>query len=236
MARLRLWHSVDTRSLRVLWTFEELNLKRGRDYALKTLPFPPRQHRPEFLVEQNILGTVPWFVHREPHDANGPRASMSESCAVPLYLTEHFKYPDLSVRIGEADHGAFLNWLFHADATLTFPQSIVMRYGIHEPGRADVAAEDYAKWYIARLRLLSNALNDGRQFLCAGRMTIADICVGYALHCGSKDGLAGSGLAAAGKQPLCAFYKDSVRDYLDRMRQRPAWKAAQAAQILPDDF
>ena len=36
--------------------------------------------------------------------------------------------------------------------------------------------QDYGKWYIARLRLLDNALADGREFLCCGRLTLADIC------------------------------------------------------------
>ena len=35
--------------------------------------------------------------------------------------------------------------MFHADATLTFPQAVVMRYALFEPGRADEAAVDYAK-------------------------------------------------------------------------------------------
>ena len=44
-----LWHSRNTRSLRILWTFKELSLQRGRDYTLHTLKFPPRQHHAEFL-------------------------------------------------------------------------------------------------------------------------------------------------------------------------------------------
>ena len=126
--RFRLWHCRNTRSLRILWALEELQLKRGRDYAMRTLPFPPRQHSPDFL-KTNALGTVPWFEHQEPHDA-APRASMSESCAVPLYLVDILQQPEapfLGVRRSDAGYGEFLNWLFHADATLTFPQAVVMR-------------------------------------------------------------------------------------------------------------
>ena len=39
----------------VLWTFEELGMKRGRDYALHMLPFPPRQHRPDFLEKNGMI-------------------------------------------------------------------------------------------------------------------------------------------------------------------------------------
>ena len=85
-ARFTLWHSANTRSLRILVTLKELGLTRGTHYALKMLSFPPREHHPEFVSSTNILGTVPWFEHKEAWDAQ-PRASMSESCAVPLYLT-----------------------------------------------------------------------------------------------------------------------------------------------------
>ena len=229
MPRFRLWHSADARSLRVLWTFEELGLKRGRDYALHTLPFPPRQHKPEFLA-QNVLGTVPYFEHQEAHDA-APRAAMTESCAVPLYITESYvPEPRLAILPGQPERGAFLNWMHHADATLTFPQAVVMRYGVFEPGVAEAAAEGYAKWFIARLRLLNNVLADGRTYLCGDRMTIADICIAYALFNGSELGLCGRGLASVGKEPLSNFYKPQTRAYLDRMMDRPAWRAAQEAQ------
>ena len=80
MPRFSLWHARNARSLRVLWTFEELGLKRGRDYTLHTLRFPPRAHHPEFL-DVNQLGTVPWFEHRERHDVEA-RTAMSESVRV----------------------------------------------------------------------------------------------------------------------------------------------------------
>ena len=164
MPRFRLWHSLDARSFRVLWTFEELALWRGRDYALHTMRFPPRQHHPEFL-EHNPLGTVPWFEHKEPGEPR-PRASMSESCAVALYLAELHSSPlALALRSGDDEYGSFLNWLHHAE-TITFPQAVVMRYALFERERGlRAAADDYARWFHARLRLLNTALADGRTFL-----------------------------------------------------------------------
>ena len=174
------------------------------------------------------MGTVPWFEHQEASDAE-PRAAMSESCAASLYLATLGGGSPLNVPPGEAEHGAFLNWIAHADATLTFPQSVVMRYGLFERGRADAAADDYARWYVARLRLLTAALEDGRDFLCAGRFTAADVCVGYALYNASEHGLCGAGLVARGVEPLSARHKPAVRRYLERLMRRPAWLAAQAA-------
>eukprot|EP00966_Prymnesium_polylepis_P291450 6731765-Prymnesium_polylepis.1 len=213
---------------------EECGLRRWRphassvaDYELVTLPFPPRAHVPEFL-ERNPLGTVPWFEHQEPGDA-APRAAMSESCAIPMYLADLLGSP-LGVGPAERDRGAYLNWLHHADATLTTPQAVTMRYALQEPGRADQAADDYARWFVARLRLLSAHLADGRQYLCGERFTCADICVGFALFNASADGLLGSGLRAAGREPLCTRYKPETRAYLERLMARPAWEAAQREQ------
>ena len=222
--RFRLWHARGSRSVRVLWMFEELGLRRGADYELATMRFPPRTHEPSFL-QKNVLGTVPWLEHQEATDA-APRAAMSESCGACLYLSSLF---DGNLALQPSDHGyaAFLNWIFHADATLTFPQSIVMRYGIFERGRADVAVEDYSKWYHARLRLLNAALDDGREFLCADRFTLADICVGFALHNASEDGLCGTGLRAHGVTPLSSRHKPAVAAYLARLVQRPAWHRVQ---------
>ena len=226
--RFTLWHSRNTRSLRILWTFKELALQRGRDYTLHALKFPPRQHHAEFL-ERNPLGTVPWFEHQEAAD-DAPRASMSESCAVPLYVAELLGSP-LALRVQDSDFGGFLNWLHHADATLTFPQSVVMRYGVFEPERnLGVVADDYARWFHARLRLLNNALEDGREFLVGGRFTLADICVTYTLFNASADGLGGGGLVANGGLPLSARFKPPVADYLARMTSRPAWVSAQREQ------
>ena len=79
------------------------------------------------------------------HDA-APRAAMSESCAVPLYLAGLLgEQGKLALQTSEEEHPSFLQWLFHADATLTFPQAVVMRYGLFEQGRADAAADDYGR-------------------------------------------------------------------------------------------
>ena len=284
MPRFTLWHSVDTRSLRALWAFKEMGLRRGQDYALNILAFPPRQHQPGYL-QHNPLGTVPWFVHCEAQD-HAPRATMSESCAIPQctgfdinsdhvvgmcqpctsphapfamsylvmqkpdpcarnsmstlpksclliycrYVAELVRSP-LAMRLGaDPDYPAYLNWLAHADATLTFPQAVVMRYAIYEPGRARNAADDYAKWFVARLRLLNAALADGRPFLCGDRFSLADVCITYALFNASEHGLCGGGLLAHGERPLCDRYKPQTREYLERMMQRTAWHDAQREQ------
>ena len=79
---------------------KELGLEQGHDYSLTTLTFPPRAHHKDFLGT-NVLGTVPYFEHWEAGE-QAPRAAMTESCAVPLYLTSLMDSP-LGVTPSEPD-------------------------------------------------------------------------------------------------------------------------------------
>ena len=54
---MKLYHCSNARSLRPLWTLEELDL----EYELVTMEFPPRHKYPNYL-KINPLGTVPTFV------------------------------------------------------------------------------------------------------------------------------------------------------------------------------
>jgi glutathione S-transferase len=165
-----LYHCPDARSFRPLWTLEEMGLA----YELRTLPFPPRVLQRDYL-EVNPLGTVPYLIDGD--------VRMSESSGICHYLVERYGPTPLAVTVSEAEYGAYLNWLYFSDATLTFPQTIYLRYSLLEPEarRLPQAAEDYKRWFAGRLRAVEAATAD-RQFLCAGRFTIADICVGYALR------------------------------------------------------
>jgi glutathione S-transferase len=200
---MKLWHCKDARSLRPLWTLEEM----GLPYELENLPFPPRVLRRDYLAI-NPLGTIPYFTDGD--------ARMTESSGICLYLVEKYRRDDLGLRPDHPEYADYLNWLFHSDATLTFPQTIFLRYTVLEPPerRLPQAATDYRKWYLARLRLLDAHLAD-REFLCDARFTIADIAIGFALYLGQTLGMADE-------------YQPQTRRYLERLTQRPAFKRAQA--------
>jgi glutathione S-transferase len=134
---MKLWHCGGARSLRPLWTLEEL----GLDYELEVLPFPPRVMQPDYL-KVNSLGTVPYFVDGD--------TVMTESVGICQYLVDRYEDRGLGLRPEHPDYGAYLNWLHHSDATLTFPQTIALRYYFFEPDPAKRAvADDYAKWFRA---------------------------------------------------------------------------------------
>ncbi len=197
---MKLWHCRESRSLRPLWALEEMDIP----YELAVLPFPPRVRHREFL-QINALGTVPYF---EDGDVR-----MTESTGICHYLVEKYDRHEFGLRAAEPEYGDYVNWLYQSDATLTFPLTLVMRYRLMEPDRAPVAADDYAKWFLARLRLLDARLAGGREFLCRNRFTIADIAVTYALYLARFVGL-------ADQLPANAL------GYLERMTQRPAFVRA----------
>ncbi|KAF0182638.1 MAG: glutathione S-transferase family protein [Hyphomonadaceae bacterium] len=203
---ITLYHCADARSLRPLWALEEM----GLDYDLKLLPFPPRVLAKEYLAI-NPLGTIPFFIDGD--------ARMTESSGICAYLVAKYGPTPLEITTQEADYAAYLNWLFFSDATLTFPQTIVLRYTRLEPEerRLPQAAEDYGKWFLGRLKAVEAALAD-REFLVGGRFTIADICIAYALHL--ADSLA----------PLMDRIPPLSRAYLERLRLRPAFQRAMAKQ------
>ena len=198
---MRLYHCSDARSFRPLWALEEL----GLDYELVNMRFPPRTEYPGYL-NINPLGTVPTFVDRE--------LTMTESSGICHYLVERQAPNDLRVDPADPAYGDYLNWLYRSDATLTFPQTIVLRYSRLEPRerRLPQAVEDYSIWYLSRLRAVEAAL-EGRDYLCAGRFTIADIAVHYALYLGRSLG-------------LDARYKPNCRRYLEALIERPAFQRA----------
>jgi len=196
-----LWHCRDSRSLRALWTLEEL----GLPHRLHLLAFPPRATDPDFL-NINPLGTVPYL--------RDGATRMTESSAICHYLARRYGAGTLAVDPDDPDYGDWLNWLHHAEATLTFPQTLILRYGRMEPDsrRQPQVVADYTQWALSRLRLV-NARLETADHLCAGRFTAADIAVGYALYLGRFTGLAD-------------HYKPRTAAYLDRLTARPAFRRA----------
>ena len=117
---ITLYHCDGARSFRPLWMLEEMGLA----YELKMLPFPPRVLAKEYLAI-NPLGTIPFLIDGE--------TRMTESSGICHYLgTRHGPTP-LVVGDDDPAYGAFLNWMYFSDATLTFPQTLVLRYSQLEP-------------------------------------------------------------------------------------------------------
>lgn len=202
---ITLYHCHAARSFRPLWMLEEMGLA----YELKMLPFPPRVFAKEYLAI-NPLGTIPFMIDGE--------TKMTESSGICHYLGTRYGPTPLIVGVDEADYGAFLNWMYFSDATLTFPQTLVLRYSQFEPEerRNPQVAGDYAKWFLARLRAVEAATANA-EALCADRFTAADVAIGYALRLADFIGLSKE-------------FGPNVAAYWARLQQRDGFKRAVAAE------
>jgi glutathione S-transferase len=201
MTQRTLYHCKQARSFRVLWMLEEL----GLGYELHTLPFPPRVFARDYL-DINPLGTIPYYVEGD--------VRMTESSMICHWLATQHESPKLWISPDEPGHTAYLNFVSYGEATLTFPLAVHFRYTQVEPEerRQPQAAEDYKRFFIGRLKLVEPVL-ERNEWLCGERFTAADISVGYALR-------------FARTLLLDEHFKPQVKDYLDRLEQREAFKRA----------
>ncbi|MCC5859522.1 MAG: glutathione S-transferase family protein [Ectothiorhodospiraceae bacterium] len=202
---ITLYHCRAARSFRPLWMLEELELP----YTLKMLPFPPRVLAKEYL-DVNPLGTIPAFFDGE--------TRMTESAAICEYLAVRYGPTPLAISPDEPDYGAYLNWMHFGEATLTFPQTLVLRYTRLEPEerRQPQVAEDYRRWFLGRLRMVRSIL-ESRDYLVGNRFTAADVSVSYAL-------------LLAGNLGIDEALEGSLAGYWARCSERPAFQRAVRAE------
>jgi glutathione S-transferase len=195
----------NTRAIRVIWVLEEI----GAKAEIKSMPYPPRKHAPDYFAV-NPTGMVPLLIDGE--------VRLSESMAICDYLATKHGSP-LVVPPNDPERPQFLQWLWYGESTLMTPLSrlnIVRqverqfeRKGGPEVDTIIAGARDHVA---ERLKMLEQRL-EGRDFLVAGRLTLADISVSYPLHLVGMlgvDNLLG---------PRCVAYRE-------RLRARPAHQRA----------
>ena len=191
----------NTRAIRVIWVLEEIGVKA----EIRSMPYPPRKHAPDYFAV-NPTGLVPLLIDGE--------VRLSESMAICDYLATKHGSP-LVVPTDDPERPQFLQWLWYGESTLMTPLSrlnIVRQ--VERKGAAEIdAIIARARDHVAeRLKMLEQRL-EGRDFLAAGRLTLADISVGYPLHL----------VGLLGVENLLG--PRSVA-YRERLRARPAYQRA----------
>ena len=205
---IELYHADGTRSLRVLWVLEELGLK----YTLKTMKFPPRINNPEYL-DISPSGSLPALVDGS--------VTMTESMAICVYLDQTYGYGSLSVRPEEDGYADYLQHCFYGEASLASPVGSMTFYKIIAPEakRLPQAVDDARLTFSHRLEPVRRALVKG-PFMAAGRFTLADVSVAYALGLAKRIG-------EADAMPA------EVKDYAARLATRPAYRRAYLGPPAP---
>jgi len=199
-----LYHVPTSRSLRVLWALEEM----GVTVEVRSLGPRPHLQGPEYLAI-NPAGTLPALVDGE--------RTIHESLAICAYLADRHG-SDLLVAPGEAEWPDFQQWLLYGEATLQAPMSVMARIGRlrdktpEMQAGIDAVRADCRFSLSMRLRLLEQRL-EGRDYLAAGRMTLAEISVGYPLY-------------NIGKGAFASLLGPRSVAYRERLTARPAFRRA----------
>jgi glutathione S-transferase len=197
---MTVYSAPNTRAIRVIWVLEEI----GATAEIKSMPYPPREHAPDYFAV-NPTGMVPLLIDGE--------VRLSESMAICDYLATKHGSP-LVVPPDDPERPQFLQWLWYGESTLMTPLSRlnIVRQVERKGPEVEVIIAGARDHVAKRLEMLEQRL-EGRDFLVAGWLTLADISVSYPLHLVGMlgvDNLLGPRSAA----------------YRERLRARPAHQRA----------
>jgi glutathione S-transferase len=193
---IKVYASGAARSQRVKWACEEV----GAPYEVVELTWPPMAN-PGYL-EINPAGTVPAIVDG--------KVTLTESLAICEYVSRTYGGGQLVVEPTDAGYWEYLELAQFGEGTLQPALAWARRFGPYSKEIADHAREAW----VTRLGFLEQRLEDGREFVTAGRLTVADIAIGFTLALASHVGRMGDLLPPV------------VTDYRDRLTARPAYRKA----------
>jgi glutathione S-transferase len=192
---LRLYHAPATRSVRIVWLLEELELP----YELVRVDFAPPA-RP--FSQPTPSGKLPVL------EDGG--LTMFESGAILEYVLERYGGGRLAPKAGTPERGTFLQWVHFAEATVMPPLGDFVRhsYFLPEAQRIPALLPEAQMRTAAMFAVLERALA-GRDYLLGSEFSGADIMMGYPL------------LSARAFGVLTDEYPN-LKHYLARLESRPA--------------
>lgn len=199
---ITLYHSPQSRSVRVRWMLEEL----GVDYELVTVDL--KQERSAAHLRAHPHGQVPALVDGD--------LALIESTAICLHLADRFPQANLAPAIGTPDRARYYQWMVYAVATLEQPVLQIFLHSIQLP-EAQRSAEQLAAGRQNAAgcnRVLTDAIGN-RPYLLGEQFTAADVMIGSTLAWASFMGV------------LDGF--PVLASYVERLMQRPAYQRATAS-------
>jgi glutathione S-transferase len=171
----------------------------GAEYEQHLLDYGTTMKAPEFLAI-NPMGKVPAIVH--------DGKVVTECAAICAYLADAF--PEAGLQPTSAERADYYRWLFFAAGPVE--SAITNHYMKWEPDEEQQRMAGYGN-YDHAVSALESALS-GKDYICGGRFTAADIYVGSQVDWGLQ----------FGSLPTNAAFED----YAARLRSRDAYTAAKA--------
>jgi glutathione S-transferase len=199
---LTLYHAAQTRSERVRWALEELQL----NYELIAVdPFAKTQTNKEFL-KLNPLGQVPVLL--DGHQV------LTESGAICLYLADRYPISGTNQFLAPPteQRAEYYRWSFFVFGSLEQPilKVFMNTHLFGEQRRSDKVVREAQEQLKPRFAMIESAL---RPYVCGDDFTMADVLVG-------------STLTWAGSIGLLEDFP-ALQQYLDALKLRSAYQKIQ---------
>ena len=196
---LKVHHLNESRSQRILWLLEEL----GEPYeVIKYQRDAQTRLAPPELEAVHPLGKSPVL--------EDGTLKIAESGAIVEYLCAKYCGGKLARTLGDTDWAAYIEWVQYAEGSAMLPLMIFMYLG--RLGDAGAPLHPRVESEIKNHMGYVDAYMAGRTFLIGDALTGADVMMSFTLEV----------MRAFGKLKNYA----NLDAYLDRLHDRPAWKAA----------
>ena len=198
---IKLFHAKGSRSVRIIWLFEEL----GLDYELVVLE--RGKPNPDF-VEASPFAKLPAIKDGD--------LLLSESVAIVQYTLMKYGEGRLQPEKDSNEYAYFLHWLNFGESTLILPIVDILKNTMFrtEEHRHQYTIDSAKESFIKLLKTMDPMLSQ-QNFLVGNEFTAADIINGYTLRLASNLELLNG---ADGTVNVCDYYK--------RLEERKAFQKA----------
>jgi len=200
---ITVYHLNESRSLRILWLLEEMDTP----YEIVRFERDATRRAPAELAKVHPLGKAPVIRDGE--------LVLAESGAIVEYLVERHGGGRFAPRPETAAHASYLQWLHFAEGSAMLPLLLDLFMGMGMiPGGKDGLLGGFVKQELARQLDYVDAELGEKPFLL-GAFTAADVMMGFPLDFAERQGHLAS--------------HPRLREYVARLRARPAYERARAA-------
>jgi len=202
---MKIHHAPNSRSVRALWLFNELDLP----YELEIYPLGDKSMRTPEYLKVHPLGRVPAL---EDDDL-----TIFESGAIVQYVLDRYGNGTMVPNSASPDYPTYLQWLHYAEGMIMPQINIIVVETIFLPEeRRNQTNVDRATKLLTRMLTAVDMHLQDREFL-AGEFSGADIMTGHAC-------------IVSGRLGADISDKPNVAAYIDRLEARPALQKAWATK------
>jgi glutathione S-transferase len=202
---MKIHHAPNSRSVRALWLFNELNLP----YELVVYPLGDKSMRTPEYLKVHPMGRVPALEDGE--------LTIFESGAIVQYVLEKYGNGKMLPTTSSPNYPNYLQWLHYAEGMIMPQINIIVVETIFLPEeRRNQTNVDRATKLLTRMLTAIDLHMQDREFL-AGEFSGADIMTGHAC-------------IVSGRLGADISDKPNVSAYIERLEARPALKTAWTAK------